>query len=203
MPRDRHARPVVPDVWNRLLRQSLLIEHISLGDGPRSPTRVALTREVASGYSAVPATPIHIERHMRPVHFAFALFALVVAASAAARASAAPAVSGTLVRTQQGWVQGFASGDLERFRGVPYAVPPRRRPALAAAGSTETLCRRSAAGDLVRGAVRASARDRRPSGPERGLPLPQLSNLLGSGLAAGAASSDSGFPSGIGVCPCW
>jgi para-nitrobenzyl esterase len=52
---------------------------------------------------------------MRPVHITSALFALVGAASAAPTA---------LVRTQQGWVQGFTSGDLEQFRGVPYAAPP-------------------------------------------------------------------------------
>jgi len=52
---------------------------------------------------------------MRPVPIAFALLVLAGAASAAPTA---------LVRTRQGWLQGFTSGDLEQFRGVPYAAPP-------------------------------------------------------------------------------
>src|SRR5215470_5131055 len=48
----------------------------------------------------------------------FAAAALLLAASAAV------AQSGPLVRTEQGWVQGLAVGNVEQFRGVPYATPP-------------------------------------------------------------------------------
>src|SRR5581483_4748329 len=47
-----------------------------------------------------------------------------IAALAAVLASAATAHADPVVRTKQGLVQGFVSGAVEQFRGVPYATPP-------------------------------------------------------------------------------